>query len=105
LGAELLRQELEEYNPARVLVLAGRDDASGELVRAFRRVSSLANVLDVSVVDILTIKELLGHKTLAMTLRYSHLSPGHQRQAVDRLVSVRSDTGISTGRKDTPSTL
>ena len=30
---------------------------------------------------ILTIKELLGHKTLAMTTRYAHLMPEHKRQA------------------------
>ena len=27
----------------------------------------------------------MGHKTLAMTLRYSHLSPAHQLDAVQRL--------------------
>jgi len=36
-------------------------------------------------VDLFTVKEILGHKTLAMTARYSHLSPGHQRQALERL--------------------
>ncbi len=36
-------------------------------------------------VDLYTVKEILGHKTLAMTARYSHLSPGHQRQALERL--------------------
>ncbi|MCE5265976.1 MAG: site-specific integrase [Deltaproteobacteria bacterium] len=30
---------------------------------------------------ILTIKELLGHKSLAMTARYAHLMPEHKRQA------------------------
>jgi len=30
---------------------------------------------------ILTIKDLLGHKTLAMTARYAHLMPEHKRQA------------------------
>lgn len=30
---------------------------------------------------ILTIKELLGHKSLAMTTRYAHLMPEHKRQA------------------------
>jgi len=30
---------------------------------------------------ILTIKELLGHKTLAMTARYAHLMPEHKRRA------------------------
>jgi site-specific recombinase XerC len=36
-------------------------------------------------VDITTVKELLGHKTLAMTLRYAHLAPSHKVKAVDIL--------------------
>ena len=35
--------------------------------------------------DLMTVKELLDHKTLAMTLRYSHLAPAHRRRAVDLL--------------------
>jgi site-specific recombinase XerC len=31
------------------------------------------------------VQELLGHKTQAMTLRYSHLSPEHQLDAVQKL--------------------
>lgn len=31
--------------------------------------------------SLLTIKDLLGHKTLAMTVRYAHLMPEHKRQA------------------------
>jgi site-specific recombinase XerD len=34
-------------------------------------------------VDITTVKELLGHKTLAMTLRYSHLAPSHKVKALE----------------------
>lgn len=34
---------------------------------------------------IMTIKDLLGHKTLAMTTRYAHLMPEHKRQATLRL--------------------
>ena len=33
----------------------------------------------------LTIKELLGHKTLDMTLRYAHLVPDQKREAAFRL--------------------
>ncbi|MDR2946008.1 MAG: tyrosine-type recombinase/integrase [Candidatus Adiutrix sp.] len=32
-----------------------------------------------------TVKELMGHRTLQMTERYSHLAPNHLRQAADRL--------------------
>ncbi len=36
-------------------------------------------------IDINTIRELMGHKSIAMTLRYSHLSPNHKSQAVGQL--------------------
>ena len=36
-------------------------------------------------VDLTTVKELLGHKHLTMTLRYSHLAPSHKVKAVDIL--------------------
>ena len=38
-------------------------------------------------VDLMTIRELMGHKTMAMTLRYSHLSLGHRRTAIERLAT------------------
>jgi hypothetical protein len=38
-------------------------------------------------VDLLAIKVLGGWKTLSMVQRYAHLSPGHQRNAIERLVT------------------
>jgi len=42
-------------------------------------------------VDLTTVKELLGHKTLTMTLRYSHLAPSHKVKAVDILDNTLND--------------
>ena len=38
-------------------------------------------------VDLATLRELMGHKTMAMTLRYRHVSPDHRKAAIERLVT------------------
>ncbi len=36
-------------------------------------------------VDLTTVKDFLGHKTLSMTLRYAHLAPAHKVAALSLL--------------------
>lgn len=50
-------------------------------------------------VNLRTVAELLGHRTLQMVMRYAHLAPEHQASAVDRLVTAqgRMVTKSATG--------
>jgi len=43
-------------------------------------------------VDLTTVKSLLGHKDIKMTLRYAHLAPHHTKRAVDILDSTINET-------------
>ena len=46
---------------------------------------TFASRLVMAGVDLPTVKELLGHKSIAMTLRYTHLSTDHKQRAVSAL--------------------
>ncbi|MDP8213061.1 MAG: tyrosine-type recombinase/integrase [Candidatus Zapsychrus exili] len=46
---------------------------------------TFASQLVMNGVDLFTVKELLGHKDIKMTMRYSHLSCDHKKQAVGAL--------------------
>ncbi len=47
-------------------------------------------------VDLRTVMELAGHKTIQMTMRYAHLAPGHAARAVEKLCEP-SATPSATG--------
>ncbi len=59
---------------------------------------TFASRLVMAGVPLRTVAELLGHRTLSVVMRYAHLSPGHLREAVERLAQVRTDTRTDTSR-------
>lgn len=56
---------------------------------------TFASHLVMAGIDITTVKELLGHKTLAMTLRYAHLAPSHKVKALEILDKTLNETSTS----------
>jgi len=58
---------------------------------------TFASRLAMAGVGIRAIQQLLGHKSLAMTVRYSHLSPDFQQEAVDKLVPPEPATEVESG--------
>ncbi len=51
--------------------------------------------------DLRTVQDLMGHKKIEITFRYSHLSPAHKMAAVQTLVKGKNEcqTSTSTGTK------
>jgi len=64
---------------------------------------TFASRLVMAGVDLATVKELMGHKHITMTLRYAHLAPGHKRSAIAALDRVAEKVpAIFTTTADMP---
>ena len=76
-----------------------RKRASLEDVRIHDLRHTFASHLCMKGVDIMTVKELLGHSSLEMTQRYSHLTDRHKAEAVarlDGLATICPQSGVET---------
>jgi site-specific recombinase XerD len=49
---------------------------------------TFASRLVMAGVDIRTVQELLGHKSITMTMRYSHLNPDHRQVAAEKIAAA-----------------
>jgi integrase len=66
---------------------------------------TFASRLVMAGVDIRPVQELMGHKTIAMTVRYAHLAPKHTLAAVERLdapTGEPTDTTTDTSASPLP---
>lgn len=60
---------------------------------------TFASRLVMNGVDLRTVQELMGHKTIQMTARYAHLAPQHQLAAVQKLCDTGAVQNEATGTK------
>jgi site-specific recombinase XerC len=61
-----------------------RNERGYELLPDARKVAFVDHLM--AGVDLNTVRELLGHSDIKMTLRYAHLAPEHKAAAVQKLI-------------------
>jgi len=61
---------------------------------------TFASRLVMAGVNLKTVQELMGRESIEMTLKYAHLSPEHQVDAVQKLIQKATDTTTDTSDKN-----
>jgi len=79
--------------PIRKLLWKACEDAEIERITPHTLRHTFASQCAMAGVDLRTLAELLGHKTLDMVMRYSHLSPEHKAAAVALLNDLEKGSG------------
>jgi integrase len=103
-------KELKSMNSTAIFVFPDRQGRPfGSIRTAFLRTRERAGISDsfrfhdlrhtfasrlvMNGVDLRTVQELMGHKDIKMTMRYTHLSAAHKRQAVETLAQKSDSIG------------
>ena len=50
-------------------------------------------------VDVRTVMDLAGHKSISMTMRYAHLAPGHSARALEKLCEPTATTTATEAKE------
>lgn len=80
--AKIRKKDQREWFEKAVRAAGVRDFRWHDLRHTF------ASRLVMAGVDLRTVMELMGHKTIGMTMRYSHLAASHQLEAIERLATA-----------------
>lgn len=85
-GGVILRMPDHFMTALESIIPGNKDKSSQNKITAHSLRHTHASWLAMGGLDILQIKEQLGHKTLEMTLRYSHLVPNRRHEATKALI-------------------
>ena len=98
-GWELYAGKRLAEEPTQLQLGCKRDRPGADDTRHCNR-HTFASKLVMAGLDLRTVAGLLGHRTLQVVMRYSHLAPQHQASAVDGRVKPENgrDAQADTGR-------